>query len=69
MKMHAIRAMVGLPVFVSNSFKIFGIYGERAGGLSVIQKTKMNVTVCRPVKRVRRLYSSPPSNGAKLLRY
>ncbi|UNH26930.1 aspartate/tyrosine/aromatic aminotransferase [Moellerella wisconsensis] len=69
---YAIRAMAqaGLPVFVSNSFsKIFGIYGERAGGLSVICKDKDECErVLGQLKAgVRRLYSSPPSNGAKIV--
>lgn len=69
---YAIRTMVkaGLPVFVSNSFsKIFGIYGERAGGLSVICKDKdERDRVLGQLKAgVRRLYSSPPSNGAKIV--
>ncbi|MGJ3355685.1 aromatic amino acid transaminase [Providencia sp. Je.9.19] len=69
---YAIRTMVkaGLPVFVSNSFsKIFGIYGERAGGLSVICKnTDERDRVLGQLKAgVRRLYSSPPSNGAKIV--
>ncbi|EPL6456679.1 MULTISPECIES: amino acid aminotransferase [Providencia] len=69
---YAIRAMVkaGLTVFVSNSFsKIFGIYGERAGGLSVIcENTDERDRVLGQLKAgVRRLYSSPPSNGAKIV--
>ncbi|AFH93456.1 TPA: aromatic amino acid transaminase [Providencia stuartii] len=69
---YAIRAMVkaGLPVFVSNSFsKIFGIYGERAGGLSVIcESQEERDRVLGQLKAgVRRLYSSPPSNGAKIV--
>lgn len=69
---YAIRTMVkaGLPVFVSNSFsKIFGIYGERAGGLSVIceNEDERDRVLGQLKAGVRRLYSSPPSNGAKIV--
>lgn len=69
---YAIRTMVkaGLPVFISNSFsKIFGIYGERAGGLSVIcENQEERDRVLGQLKAgVRRLYSSPPSNGSKIV--
>lgn len=69
---YAIRTMAkaGLPIFVSNSFsKIFGIYGERAGGLSVICKNsdERDRVLGQLKAGVRRLYSSPPSNGAKIV--
>lgn len=71
---YAIRTMAqaGLPVFVSNSFsKIFGLYGDRVGGLSIICQ---NQPECERVfgqlkAGVRRLYSSPPSNGAKIVEH
>ncbi len=69
---YAIRTMAaaGLPVFVSNSFsKIFAIYGERAGGLSVVcaSQDERDRVLGQLKAGVRRLYSSPPSNGAKLV--
>ncbi|QLK87764.1 aspartate/tyrosine/aromatic aminotransferase [Arsenophonus endosymbiont of Aphis craccivora] len=71
---YAIRTMAqaGLPVFVSNSFsKIFGLYGDRVGGLSIICQ---NQPECERVfgqlkAGVRRFYSSPPSNGAKIVEH
>lgn len=69
---YAIRTMAnaGLPVFVSNSFsKIFGIYGERAGGLSVIceNQDERDRVLGQLKAGVRRLYSSPPSHGSKIV--
>ncbi|NHB61379.1 amino acid aminotransferase [Photorhabdus sp. RW14-46] len=69
---YAIRAMatVGLPCLVSNSFsKIFSMYGERVGGLSVIcddEQTKERV-LGQLKAGVRRVYSSPPSFGAQVV--
>ncbi|OCQ53459.1 Aromatic-amino-acid aminotransferase [Photorhabdus australis subsp. thailandensis] len=66
---YAIRAMAtaGLPCLVSNSFsKIFSMYGERVGGLSVIcddEQTKERV-LGQLKSGVRRVYSSPPNFGA-----
>ncbi|HAV47305.1 MAG TPA: aromatic amino acid aminotransferase [Psychrobacter sp.] len=69
---YAIRKAVemGLPVFVSNSFsKNLSLYGERVGGLSVICPStdeaervfgQLNATV-------RRIYSSPPSHGGRVV--
>ncbi|MGP4848262.1 aminotransferase class I/II-fold pyridoxal phosphate-dependent enzyme, partial [Marinobacter sp. 1Y8] len=69
---YAIRKAVemGLPLFVSNSFsKNLSLYGERVGGLSVVCPTvdetdrvfgQLNATV-------RRIYSSPPSHGGRVV--
>ena len=61
---------MGLPVFVSNSFsKNLSLYGERVGGLSVVCPStdeaervfgQLNATV-------RRIYSSPPSHGGRVV--
>jgi aromatic-amino-acid transaminase len=69
---YAIRAMAdaGLVFFVSNSFsKIFSLYGERVGGLSVVcEDGKTARTVQGQLKAtIRRNYSSPPSFGAHLV--
>ena len=69
---YAIRKAVemSLPVFVSNSFsKNLSLYGERVGGLSVVCPStdeaervfgQLNATV-------RRIYSSPPSHGGRVV--
>lgn len=69
---YAIRAATraGLPVLVSNSFsKIFSLYGERVGGLSVVcEDANAAARVLGQLKAtVRRNYSSPPSYGAQLV--
>lgn len=69
---YAIRAMAsaGLPVLVSNSFsKIFSLYGERVGGLSVLCEDRDTASrVLGQLKAtVRRNYSSPPSFGAQVV--
>ncbi|MBC8948040.1 amino acid aminotransferase [Xenorhabdus sp. TS4] len=69
---YAIRAMAnaGLPCLVSNSFsKIFSLYGERVGGLSVIcDDAKVTECVLGQLKAaVRRIYSSPPNFGAQIV--
>ncbi|MDR0219517.1 MAG: aspartate/tyrosine/aromatic aminotransferase [Enterobacteriaceae bacterium] len=69
---YAIRAMAnaGLPCFVSNSFsKIFSMYGERVGGLSIIcDSEKESECVLGQLKAcVRRIYSSPPNFGAQIV--
>ncbi|MCK7341860.1 amino acid aminotransferase [Enterobacter cloacae] len=66
---YAIRAVAsaGLPVLVSNSFsKIFSLYGERVGGLSVVcEDAEAASRVLGQLKAtVRRIYSSPPNFGA-----
>ncbi|WP_058912432.1 amino acid aminotransferase [Entomohabitans teleogrylli] len=68
----AIRAMAdaGLPVLVSNSFsKIFSLYGERVGGLSVVcEDADTAGRVLGQLKAtVRRNYSSPPNFGAQVV--
>ena len=69
---YAIRAIAdaGLPALVSNSFsKIFSLYGERVGGLSIICED--NDTALRVLGQlkatVRRNYSSPPNFGAQIV--
>lgn len=69
---YAIRAMANanLPCLISNSFsKIFSLYSERVGGLSIIcanQKQAKHV-LSQLQAAVRRNYSSPPSYGARLV--
>ncbi|HBC0978240.1 TPA: aromatic amino acid transaminase [Escherichia coli] len=69
---YAIRAIasVGLPALVSNSFsKIFSLYGERVGGLSVLcEDAEAADRVLGQLKAtVRRNYSSPPNFGAQVV--
>lgn len=69
---YAIQALAaaGLYFFVSNSFsKIFSLYGERVGGLSVVcESAEAAERVLGQLKAtVRRNYSSPPSRGAQLV--
>lgn len=69
---YAIREMAraGVPCLVSNSFsKIFSLYGERVGGLSVVSDDAQSAqSVLGQLKAtVRRNYSSPPSHGALLV--
>ncbi|MCO6188563.1 amino acid aminotransferase [Rhizobium sp. L1K21] len=69
---YAIRklAATGTSFLVSNSFsKIFSLYGERVGGLSVVCDDAENAErVLGQLKNtVRRNYSSPPSTGAQLV--
>ena len=69
---YAIRAIAsaGLPALVSNSFsKIFSLYGERVGGLSVVcEDAETAGRVLGQLKAtVRRNYSSPPTTGAWLV--
>lgn len=69
---HAVRAMVeaGLEFLLSNSFsKIFSLYGDRIGALSVVCRDEnMAERVLSQLKvTVRRNYSSPPVRGAQLV--
>ncbi|WP_194207221.1 aromatic amino acid transaminase [Superficieibacter sp. 1612_C1] len=69
---YAIRAIAsaGLPALVSNSFsKIFSLYGERVGGLSVVCDDAESASrVLGQLKAtVRRNYSSPPNFGAQVV--
>jgi aromatic-amino-acid transaminase len=69
---YAIRefARAGVPCLVSNSFsKIFSLYGERVGGLSVVCDDSATAqSVLGQLKAtVRRNYSSPPNFGAQLV--
>ncbi|MDD0975909.1 aromatic amino acid transaminase, partial [Pseudomonas fontis] len=63
-------ARAGVPCLVSNSFsKIFSLYGERVGGLSVVCDDSATAqSVLGQLKAtVRRNYSSPPAFGAQLV--
>ncbi|KVD80635.1 aromatic amino acid aminotransferase [Burkholderia sp. ABCPW 14] len=67
-----IRAMTdaGLPVVVSNSFsKNFSLYGERCGGLSIAcaNESEAAQVLSQIQAGVRRIYSSPPLYGARLI--
>ena len=69
---YAIRAIAdaGLTALVSNSFsKIFSLYGERVGGLSIIcEDHETALRVLGQLKAtVRRNYSSPPNFGAQIV--
>ncbi|HAO1532576.1 TPA: aromatic amino acid transaminase [Escherichia coli] len=69
---YAIRAIAsaGLPALVSNSFsKIFSLYGERVGGLSVLcEDAEAAGRVLGQLKAtVRRNYSSPPNFSAQVV--
>ena len=69
---YAIRAIAaaGLPALVSNSFsKIFSLYGERVGGLSIVcDDADEAACVLGQLKAtVRRNYSSPPNFGAQVV--
>ena len=69
---YAIRAIAsaGLTALVSNSFsKIFSLYGERVGGLSVVcEDAEIAARVLGQLKAtVRRIYSSPPCFGAQVV--
>ncbi|WP_437917955.1 aromatic amino acid transaminase [Sphingobacterium sp. LRF_L2] len=70
--LYAIHAMVdrGINFLLSTSFsKIFSLYGERVGALSVVCHAEEEAArVLGQLKAmVRRNYSSPPSYGAKLV--
>ncbi|HEP1382288.1 TPA: aromatic amino acid transaminase [Klebsiella aerogenes] len=69
---YAIRAIAsaGLPMLVSNSSsKIFSLYGERVGGLSIVcDDAETAGRVLGQLKAtVRRNYSSPPNFGAQVV--
>lgn len=68
---YAIRAIAsaGLPALVSNFSKIFSLYGERVGGLSVVcEDAEIAARVLGQLKAtVRRIYSSPPCFGAQVV--
>ncbi|QKJ88918.1 aromatic-amino-acid transaminase [Paramixta manurensis] len=69
---YAIRAIAaaGLPALVSNSFsKIFSLYGERVGGLSIVcDSAEEAARVLGQLKAsIRRIYSNPPGYGARLV--
>ena len=59
-----------MPCLVSNSFsKIFSLYGERVGGLSVVCDDDATAqSVLGQLKAtVRRNYSSPPTHGGQIV--
>ncbi len=59
-----------IAVFVSNSFsKIFSLYGERIGGLSVVcaDQEEANRVLGQLKATVRRNYSSPAKHGAMIV--
>lgn len=69
---YAIKAIAkaGISCLVSNSFsKIFSLYGERIGGLSVVceDKTTAEHVLGQLKATVRRNYSSPPKLGAEIV--
>ncbi|MBJ7223740.1 MULTISPECIES: amino acid aminotransferase [unclassified Brenneria] len=69
---YAIRAIAGsgIPAFIANSFsKIFSLYSERVGGLSVVcENEETALRVLGQLKAtVRRNYSSPPNFGAQVV--
>lgn len=69
---YAITAMTkaGLSFLLSNSFsKIFSLYGERIGGLSIVctDKSEANLVLGQLKATVRKNYSSPPATGAQLV--
>ncbi|OHX12274.1 aromatic amino acid transaminase [Chromobacterium sphagni] len=69
---YAIRAMADASVacLVSNSFsKIFSLYGERCGGLSVVcdDAAEAALVAGQLKATVRRNYSSPPTHGARVI--
>ncbi|MCB5309873.1 amino acid aminotransferase [Yersinia massiliensis] len=69
---YAIREMAaaGLPCLISNSFsKIFSLYNERVGGLSVVcESADVAGRILGQLKAtVRRNYSSPPNFGAQVV--
>ncbi|BBH15315.1 amino acid aminotransferase [Chromobacterium haemolyticum] len=69
---YAIRAMAdaGVSFLVSNSFsKIFSLYGERCGGLSVVcpNQAEAELVLGQLKATVRRNYSNPPTTGARLI--
>lgn len=69
---YAMRAFdrAGLNFIVSNSYsKIFSLYGERVGGLTIVSSdaaTAQNV-LGQLKATIRRIYSNPPSTGAFLV--
>lgn len=69
---YAIRRAVelGLSFFVSNSFsKNLSLYGERVGGLSVVCGSEDEAKLVQGQLQftIRRIYSSPPSHGGRVV--
>ncbi|WP_269913370.1 amino acid aminotransferase [Acinetobacter sp. HY1485] len=69
---YAIRALyrAGANFILSNSFsKIFSLYGERVGGLTAVcdDATSAQHVLGQFKATVRKIYSSPPTTGAKLV--
>ncbi|MGE5452988.1 MAG: aromatic amino acid transaminase [Acidobacteriota bacterium] len=68
----ALRALAdaGVSFFVANSFsKSFSLYGERAGGLSVVcpDRAQAQLVLGQLMSAVRRNYSSPPTHGSQIV--
>ena len=69
---YAIRALdqSGMNFIVSNSYsKIFSLYGERVGGLTIVcdDAATAQKVLGQLKATVRRIYSSPPTTGALLV--
>ncbi|BEV73096.1 aspartate/tyrosine/aromatic aminotransferase [Paludibacterium sp. THUN1379] len=69
---YAIRTLLarGASFLVANSFsKIFSLYGERCGGLSVVcaSEEEARRVLGQLQATVRRNYSSPPTHGSQLI--
>lgn len=69
---YAVRAMTaaGTAALICNSFsKIFSLYGERCGGLSVVcaDATEAGRVLGQLKFTVRRNYSSPPTHGSQII--
>lgn len=69
---YAIRSMAhaGVSCLVSNSFsKIFSLYGERVGGLSVVchDEHTADKVLGQLKATIRQNYSSPPRHGAQIV--
>ena len=69
---YAVEACVraGLDFLVANSFsKIFGLYGERVGALSIVASDPAEASriVSQAKVVVRSLYSNPPTQGAAIV--
>ncbi|MDF0604050.1 aspartate/tyrosine/aromatic aminotransferase [Neisseriaceae bacterium TC5R-5] len=69
---YAVRALAtaGVSGLVANSFsKIFSLYGERCGALSVLcaDQAEADLVLGQLKATIRRIYSSPPTTGARLI--
>src|SRR6185369_12319502 len=67
-----LRVILGVcpEVIVCSSFsKNFGLYGERAGAMTLVAETKAiaDTTLTQIRMAVRRNYSNPPAHGARVV--